>query len=121
MALQARKAPAMSEGYTEIYNRARSLEEDLHAELYVTENMNIVIYHNKPMKRRLSWLEFDLSTNRLDFVMEDGEMKNFGIPVHPQLAKLMQNVHQIFMCLFDEKTETIIEGYSYPLVVHRDE
>jgi hypothetical protein len=93
---------------------------DLKVELVVNERAEAVIFHNKPFKKVLSWLEFDLGKSRLDFIMNDGDIRNFGIPVHPDLAKYMQNAFQVLMVLMDEDTGEPEEGHYFPLVIHRD-
>lgn len=94
-------------------------DKDLKVELVVNERAEAVVFHNKPFKKALSWLEFDLDKSRLDFIMSDGEIRNFGIPVHPDLAKYMQNAFQVLMVLMDEDTGEPEEGNYFPLVIHR--
>ena len=40
-------------------------------------------------------LTFDLEDNRLKFVLDDGEMRDAGVPLTVRMAKYMQNSHQI--------------------------
>lgn len=94
-------------------------DKDLKVELVVNERAEAVVFHNKPFRKALSWLEFDLDKSRLDFIMNDGEIRNFGIPVHPDLAKYMQNAFQVLMVLMDEETGEPKEGNYFPLVIHR--
>jgi hypothetical protein len=87
--------------------------------LAVNEQARVVIFHNKPFRTRMSWLEFDLNKNRLDFVMNDGSIRNFGIPVAPDLAKYMQNAFQVLVVLIDEKTGEPEGGSYFPVIIHR--
>ena len=60
-----------------------------------------------------------MDKNQLDFIMNDGDIRNFGIPVHPDLAKYMQNAFQVLMVLMNEDTGKPEEGNYLPLVIHR--
>jgi hypothetical protein len=92
---------------------------DMKVELVVNERAEAIIFHDKPFKKTLSWLEFDLDSNKLDFIMNDGDLRNFGIPVHPDLSKYMQNAFQVLMVLMDDKTGEPEEGNYFPLIIHR--
>lgn len=89
-------------------------------ELYVNEDQKVYIFHNKPLKSELSWLEFDLSSGRLEFVMADGENRDIGVTVPQSMTKNMQNAHQILMVLTDEVTGEALEGEYFPLILHRE-
>lgn len=92
---------------------------DMKVELVVNDRAEAAVLHNKPFTKKLSWLEFDLDSNRLDFVMNDGDIRNFGIPVHPNLAKYMQNAFQVLMVEVDEKTGNRDKEHYMPLIIHR--
>ena len=51
--------------------------------------------------------------------MNDGDIRNFGIPVHPELTKYMDNAFQVLMVLTDDETGEPQEGDYYPLIIHR--
>jgi hypothetical protein len=89
-------------------------------ELTVNESNKVLVFYNKPLKKPLSWLEFDLGTNRLDFVTDDGDAKQFGMPVRSDLAKNMQNAHQVLMVMVDEVTGEALDGEYFPLILHRE-
>lgn len=94
-------------------------DPDFKLNLAVNEQARVVIFHNKPFRMKLSWLEFDLNKNRLDFVMNDGSIRNFGIPVSPDLSKYIQNAFQVLMVLLDEKTGEPEGGTYFPVIIHR--
>lgn len=102
------------------YNKAMHPVLDLKAELIVNDRAEAMVLHDKPFDKELSWLEYDLDTSRLEFIMEDGDVRDFGLPVDPQLAKYMQNAHQVLMVLVDEKTKEHEEEGYLPLIIHRD-
>ena len=101
------------------YNKGEDPDEKVKVELVVNDRAEAMIFHNKPFRKTLSWLEYDLDHKKLDFVMDDGDIRNFGIPVHPDLAKYMDNAFQVLMVLMDEKTGEPKEGDYYPLIIHR--
>ncbi len=95
--------------------------KDLHIEVSVKDNGQVAIFHNKPFVHELGWLEFDLGTNQLEFVRDDGEMRDFGFALTPDMAKHMQNTHHVFMVLMDEESGEPAKGGYLPLIVHRKE
>lgn len=88
--------------------------------LAINDQARVVIFHNKNFRKKLSWLEFNISTNRLDFVMNDGDVRNFGIAVAPDLSKYMQNSFQVLMILTNDTTGEHEGGNYYPLIIHRN-
>ena len=55
----------------------------------------------------------------MDFVMNDGDVRNFGIPVDPKLKKYLQNSFQILMVQMDDKSGDPVEGDYFPIIIHR--
>ena len=102
------------------YNEGIHPDEKVRVELVVNDRAEAMIFHNKPFSKAMSWFEYDLDSKKLDFVMDDGDTRNFGIPVNPELTKYMDNAFQVLMVLTDEKTGEPTEGQYYPLIVHRD-
>jgi len=88
-------------------------------DLMVNDTAEVYVFHNKPLTKKMSWLEFDLDTNNLDFIMNDGDVRNFGAKVPAHLAKHMQNAYQVMMVHMDEKTGQPVSGDYYPLIIHR--
>jgi hypothetical protein len=93
-------------------------ESELEIEVAVKDDGKCAIFHNKPFKNALSWLEFDLQSYRLDFVLDDGEIRDVGLPLTKDVSKNMQNSHQILMILMDEKTGEAKSGRYVPLILH---
>ncbi|NCC22458.1 MAG: hypothetical protein EOM26_08345 [Alphaproteobacteria bacterium] len=88
-------------------------------DLVVNEGAKVAVFHTKPFRKKLSWLEFDLDQSRLDFVMGDGDVRNFGTPIPRHFAREMQNAHQVLMVLMDEDAgEPVASGY-FPLILHK--
>jgi hypothetical protein len=91
----------------------------LDIEVAVNERGRVVVFHNLPFRNEVSWFEFDLNTNRLDFILDDGDVRNAGLPLGKDVAKYMQNAHQIQMVLVDPQTGETKEGSYVPLIIHK--
>lgn len=94
-------------------------ENHLEIEVAIKEDGKVVVFHNRPFKNKVAWFEFDLGTNKLDFVLDDGDVRDVGVPLHQAVAKHMQNSHQILMVYLDDKTGEAKEGGYVPLIIHR--
>lgn len=94
-------------------------DSKLEIEVFVKDDGKCVIFHNKAFKNQVSWLEFDLGTYKLDFVLDNGDVRDVGLPLPQTLSKNMQNSHQVLMVLMDEETGLAKEGTYIPLILHR--
>jgi len=79
----------------------------------------VMVFHDKPFQKQVSWFEYDLNTSKLDFVMDSGDVRNAGMPITPAIAKYMQNTHQILMILMNKDTGEATEGAYVPVIIHR--
>lgn len=91
----------------------------LDIEVAVNEKGKVVLFHNRPFKHDIAWFEFDLGTNKLDFVLDDGDIRDAGLPLGQDVAKYMQNSHQILMVLLNDETGEAKEGNYIPLIIHK--
>lgn len=107
--------PARPSSYTD----GTSFEQEMKVELVINDRAEAFIFHNKPFKRQVSWIEYDLDSNKLDFVMNDGDARNFGLLVKKDMSKYLQNAYQILVVLTDEKSGEPVEGEYFPLIIHR--
>lgn len=96
-------------------------ESDFRLEISVMKDGKVCVFHNKPFKNDISWLEYDVNANRLDFILDDGDVRNLGFPVKPTIAKNMQNSHQILLILLDDETGEAKEGFYIPLIIHQEQ
>ncbi|MFN3700160.1 MAG: hypothetical protein ACK4VI_01400 [Alphaproteobacteria bacterium] len=94
--------------------------DPLYVEVGVKQDGKVAVFHNKPFKRDLSWIEYDIGRNRIDFVMDDGDIRDVGVPVNKDVAKYMHNTHQVLMVLLDDETGEAKEGYYIPLIIHHE-
>ena len=92
----------------------------LDIEVAIKQDGKVVVFHSHPFKTDISWFEFDLTSNRLDFVLDDGQVRDIGLPLLNNVAKHMQNSHQILMVLMDPETGEAEEGNYVPLIIHSD-
>ncbi len=91
-------------------------------ELAVNEDNKVMIFHNRPFIKKISWLEFDLSTSILNFVFEDGTMQDLGHPVPESMTKNMHNAHQVLVIeVEDDTTAEPVQGVYYPIILHKPE
>lgn len=94
-------------------------DPDFKVDLVINDTAEVYVFHNKPFRKPVSWLEFDLDTNNLDFVLAEGDIRNFGAKVPHHLSKHMQNAYQVMMVQMDEKTGEALSGDYFPLIIHR--
>lgn len=92
----------------------------VHAELLINERAQAFVLHDKPFNDEISWFEFHLDTNRLEFIMEDGDIRDFGMSIDPNLSKYLQNAYVILTVMVDANTGEYTEEEHYPLIIHRD-
>lgn len=90
----------------------------LDIEVAVNESGKVVLFHNRPFKKDITWFEFDLGSGKLDFILDDGEIRDAGFYVTKTMSKYMQNSHQILMILLDNDTGEAKEGNYIPLIIH---
>ncbi len=95
-------------------------ENPLEIEVAVYDSGIVALYHDKPFKSEISWLEFDLNTSKLDFIMDNGEIRDAGLPLTPAVTKYMQNAHQILTIFMDDDTGEVTEGTYIPLILHQN-
>ena len=93
-------------------------DNPLDIEISINDEGAVIVFHDKPFKNALSWFEFDLNSSTLDFVLDDGDIRDAGLPLVPEIAKYMQNSHQILTVLLDDKTGEAKEGRYIPLIIH---
>ncbi len=87
--------------------------------LVINEGAKIAVFHNKPFRTKIAWLEYDLDEDRLEFVLGDGKIRNFGGKMPSEYQKAMQNAHQILIVQMNEETGEPIGGNYYPLILHK--
>lgn len=94
-------------------------EGEARLELVVGEGAQVMVFHTKPFRRKLSWFEFDVNNSRMNLIFNDGDMRDFGLPIPPSMNKKMHNAHQVLVVLMDEETGEPSEGFYFPLIIHQ--
>lgn len=94
-------------------------DKPLKVEVAINDDGRVILFHNKVFKSDLSWLEFDLQTSKLDFILDGGDMRDFGLPLDKSVSKHMHNTHQVLTVLLDEDTGDAKEGQYIPLILHQ--
>lgn len=90
----------------------------LQIEISIEEDGRVILFHNKPFKYQLSWFEFDTSSSKLEFIIEDGKTRDFGMPLKPAVTKYMHNAHQILTVEVNQETGEASHGAYIPLIIH---
>lgn len=96
-------------------------EHKLLVQVAVKEDGRCAVFYNRPFKEDPAWLEFNLGTQILDFVLDNGESRNTELPLGQDVSKNMQNTHQVLMVLMDDDTGQAKEGRYVPLILHKEE
>lgn len=94
--------------------------ENFDIEVAIKEGGHVILFHSHPFKKELGWFEFNLTTKKLNFVLEDGEQRDSGLPLYDNVAAHMQNAHQILTVQMDPKTGDAVVGNYIPLILHSD-
>ena len=94
-------------------------DNPLYLEVAVNDIGKVIVYHDKIFKSDVAWFEFDLATNKLDFIMDDGDVRDIGMSLHQDLAKNMHNSHQVHLILIDKKTKEQKAANYVPLIIHQ--
>ena len=111
---------SMNSASTNDVNKAMHPKMKVYAELLVNEKAEAFVLHDKPFDQELSWFEYHLDTSRLEFIMEDGDVRDFGMKIDPQLSRYLQNAFQIQTVMVDKEAGVYEEEEFYPLIIHRD-
>lgn len=93
-------------------------EMNMVIDYFVSELSEVCVFHDKPFSKTLSWIEYNLDDCRLDFIMEDGDIRNFGIPVDGQLKPYFQNTHIVNVIQLNPENLQVVDGVELPLIVH---
>ncbi|MDH5722317.1 MAG: hypothetical protein OEY94_03225 [Alphaproteobacteria bacterium] len=96
-------------------------EHRLLVQVAVKEDGRCAVFYNRPFKEDPAWLEFNLGTQQLDFVLDNGDSRDAGLPLGNDITKNMQNTHQVLMVLMDDETGQAKEGKYVPLILHKEE
>lgn len=113
------KSPSKTYGNLLDFVHGARNETELHIDVSLREDGKVVIFHNYPFTSPISWFEFDVTTRKLEFIFNDGESRDMGLPIGHEISKNMQNTHQILTILLDNDTGQVKEDVYVPLIIHQ--
>lgn len=91
----------------------------LQIDISLREDGKVVVFYNHPFRVNVEWFEFDITTRHLNFVFEEDQKQELGLPIRENIAKNMQNTHQILTILLDNDTGQAKEARYAPLIIHQ--
>jgi len=90
---------------------------DMEVALIHDHNDLLYIIHDKPFSNILSWVEYDTQTGMLNFIMDDGNLQDFGIPISDQYKNNLSVMPEIAIAYLHRGE--FQSGFEYPLIVHK--
>lgn len=102
---------------TDVPRAKRDIREITGIDLVIDEWGGVVILHTKPFEEDLTWLEFDLDNRTLNFVFDEGKIRDLGFSVNQDVTAYMQNAHIAKVALVEG--EDVVADETVPLLVHR--
>lgn len=89
---------------------------DIEAFLILHDPQNAYVFHELSFETPIEWIEYDVQTRQLDFILTAGRVENFGIPVERNIHHYLQNISEI--CVAQKDGALVLNEYIVPLVVH---
>lgn len=90
---------------------------DIALHLVVAANRTVCVLYDKPFTKELSWVEYDAEDSRLDFIMDDGDIRNFGIPVPTDIQPYMNE--KPFVAFIERQGEDLVAEQEIPLITRQ--
>ena len=86
-------------------------------DLAIGQSGSFYVFSDKFFDKPVGWLEYDAARRSLDFIMEDGEVRNYGQEVDAEMAiHLERQSHAMLI----RGTKEDVQSYAgYTLIVHR--
>ena len=94
-------------------------DNPLDVEIAVDAQGRVVVFHDKEFMRPIDWYEYDITTYNLNFILDDGQIRNIGMALAPEISKHMQNSHQILTVHINDETGEADEGRYIPVIIHQ--
>lgn len=92
-------------------------EDVVNVNLVIGESGAAYVVCDQAFDKPVAHLEFNARRASLEFVMSDGEIRNFGVPVSRDISQSFMDQTLVTMILMADNE---IEFHTdYPLVVHR--
>ena len=74
----------------------------------------VFILHDGEFSKDIGWLEYNNDKGQLLYITNDGEVRDFGIPINKKFRSYF--VQQKTIGLAKIKNGEFINGYNYPLI-----
>lgn len=102
----------------DLYGVPINTDADKDIEVYIAlgDDDQVYVLHDKAFHKTLSWVEFDVKEQKIDFIMEDGDLRNFGISIDPQFNPYLQSMSTIAIAEVDQGN--IKAGNMFQLLIH---
>lgn len=73
------------------------LSKNMRCGIFVNDNGKIVIIHDKPLEKELSWIEYDDALTQTHLVYEDGSVQELGVKIPESMIKKMRNGQEVIL------------------------
>jgi hypothetical protein len=93
---------------------------DMVVKLFVTSEGELCIFHDRPFSKDLSWLEYDARSHMVDFVMDDGDLRNFGIEVPHRLRYYFHKQHRVSVIQLNPSSKKVENAIDAALILHEE-
>lgn len=70
-------------------------DKDMEIYLTIHDDGTPFIIHDAPFTESISWIEYHINTNQIDYITDSGEIRNFGIQIHPSFGAAIQDKNSI--------------------------
>lgn len=94
-------------------------DSGMNIDYFVTERVEVCVMHDRPFDKALSWIEYDMTTSRLELIMEDGDIRNYGIPVSPKLKPYFMNTSIVYVIQLNAQERSAENTQELPLIMHQ--
>jgi len=84
---------------------------DIGAFIVLHDEYHAFIFHEEPFQSSVEWVEFDVKSGQIDFILSEGRLENFGIAVPDDIGRYLKNMDKISIALKDDlvvKEERIV-------------
>lgn len=96
-----------------------NLEDNVvNVDLVIDEAGDAFVICDRAFNKSIGWFEYDHQKASLDFVMDDGETRNYGIPVARDIQPYFLQHTQLTYVL--KSTDGGEDYASHALIVHKD-
>lgn len=92
---------------------------DYEMEIYLMkgDKDDLYVIQDRPFAAgNLSWIEYDVETQLMHFIMDDGDLRDFGIEIDIAFAPNLKDQTSLPIALI--QNSLFIDGAQFPLIVH---